>query len=431
MTGPTILTAKFDPLPWQVAPFRCTDPVVLLTGSAGGGKSRLAAEKVHGYCLRYPGAVAICLRKRREFASKSVVYALKEVQGDDPQVSFRTGDNMFFYSNGSRIFIAGMGDDNQRQALRSINGDGSADIIWGEEANALIEDDHNELLARRRGKAAPWRQIIYSTNPDVPTHWIKRRLMDGGEAKTFYSNASDNMHNPGDYIDTLNSLSGVLHMRLAMGQWVQAEGVVFEDWNDGIHVIDPFPIPADWRRFRVIDFGYTNPFVCQWWAMDNDGRMYRYREIYMSRRTVKTHSRQIRELSAGENIETTITDHDAEDRATLDEEGIYSRNATKDVSRGIQAVMQRLKPGHDGRPRMFFFRDALVEIDDSLDQARKPLNTEQEFPGYVWQKDTSGRPVKEEPVKVDDHGVDATRYAVMYVDSGPMAVTGRENPFYQ
>ena len=104
MTG-LILTAQFDPLPWQVAPFRCTDPVVLLTGSAGGGKSRLAAEKVHGYCLRYPGAVAICLRKRREFASKSVVYALKDakcratIHGRVPHA----GDNMFNYENGSRI----------------------------------------------------------------------------------------------------------------------------------------------------------------------------------------------------------------------------------------------------------------------------------------------------------------------------------------
>lgn len=422
MTG-LILTAQFDPLPWQVAPFRCTDPVVLLTGSAGGGKSRLAAEKVHGYCLRYPGAVAICLRKRREFASKSVVYALKEVQGDDPRVAFHAGDNMFNYENGSRIFVAGMGDDNQRQALRSINGDGSADIIWGEEANALIEDDHNELLARRRGKAAPWRQIIYSTNPDVPTHWIKRRLMDGGEATVFYSNASDNTHNPDDYIDTLNSLSGVLHMRLALGQWVQAEGVVYEDWNEAIHVIDPFPIPSYWRRFRVVDFGYTNPFVCQWWAVDQDGRMYRYREIYMSKRTVKVHARQINELSVGEHIEQTVTDHDAEDRATLNEEGIYSQNAAKDVSPGIQAVMQRLRPGHDGKPRIFFFRNALVEVDETLDAARKPLCTEQEFPGYVWQHDTSGKPVKEEPVKVNDHGMDTARYAVMYVDGGSGTAT--------
>jgi len=133
---------------------------MLLTGSAGGGKSTLAAEKVHAFCLRYPGAVAIGLRKKREYASKSVVYALRTAQGDDPNVTWRPSDQMFHYANGSKIFIAGMGDDNQRQALRSINGDGSADIIWGEEANALTEDDHNELMARLRGTSAPWRDHI-------------------------------------------------------------------------------------------------------------------------------------------------------------------------------------------------------------------------------------------------------------------------------
>ncbi|MCB0003553.1 MAG: terminase, partial [Anaerolineae bacterium] len=135
------------------------------------------------------------------------------------------------------------------------------------------------------------------------------------------------------------------------------------------------------------------------------------------------HARQINELSVGEHIEQTVTDHDAEDRATLNEEGIYSQNAAKDVSPGIQAVMQRLRPGHDGKPRIFFFRNALVEVDETLDAARKPLCTEQEFPGYVWQHDTSGKPVKEAPVKVNDHGVDAVRYAVMYVDGGAGTAT--------
>ena len=30
----------------------------------------------------------------------------------------------------------------------------------------------------------------------------------------------------------------------------------------------------------MVDFGYTNPFTCQWWAMDHDGRLYLYREIF-------------------------------------------------------------------------------------------------------------------------------------------------------
>ena len=123
--------------------------------------------------LKYPASTGIALRKAREFASKSVVYAIKTAIGDDPSVRYNAADLTFHYANGSRIFIAGMKDEGQRQALRSINGDGAADFIWGEEANALTEDDHNELLGRLRGTAATWRQLLYTTNPDSPLHWIK------------------------------------------------------------------------------------------------------------------------------------------------------------------------------------------------------------------------------------------------------------------
>lgn len=430
MTG-TKTTATFNPLPWQVAPFRDRDRIMLLTGSAGGGKSTLAAEKVHAFCLKYPNTAAIGLRKKREYASKSVVYALRATHGDAKNVTWRPSDQMFIYDNGSKIFIAGMGDDNQRQALRSINGDGSVDIIWGEEANALTEDDHTELMARLRGRAAPWRQIIYSTNPDYPTHWIKRRLMDGGEASVYYSNAADNTYNPDDYLDILAGLTGILGKRLAQGLWVQAEGVVYEQFSDAVHIVEPFPIPAHWRRFRSVDFGYTNPFVCQWWAVDPDGRMYLYREMYMSKRTVKVHSQQINGLSKGQAIETTVADHDAEDRATMYENGIYTQPATKDVSPGIQKVEDRLKIAHDGKPRLFIFRDALVEVDDSLEHGKppRPISTAQEFPAYVWPKGVDGKAVKEAPVKDNDHGLDALRYAVMYVDT-THPVDIRDNPFY-
>lgn len=416
MTQRIEVIAPYTPLNWQLAPLRDKSKVVLLTGSAGGGKSRTAAEKMHAYCLKYPNATGIALRKAREYASKSVVFALKKAMGEDAKVRYNSSDLMFYYDNGSKIFIAGMKDEGQRQALRSINGDGSADIIWGEEANALTEDDHNELLGRLRGTAAAWRQILYTTNPDTPYHWIKKRLMDGGEAAIYFSRAEDNPHNPSDYIETLASLTGVLGKRLRDGQWVQAEGAVYDTFSDAVHVIEPFAIPSDWRRFRVVDFGFSNPFVCQWWAVDPDGRMYLYREIYMTQRTVKVHSGQIKDLSRDETIETTIADHDAEDRATMLENGIVTIAAKKDISPGIQAVQERLKIQADGKPRLFLFRTALVEEDQRLVNIKRPTCTIQEIPGYVWPKTADGRPVKEAPVKENDHGCDALRYGVAFLD---------------
>lgn len=77
----------FDPLTWQVAPWRDTTPIVLLTGSAGGGKSRIAAEKLHGYCLKYPGAFALLVRKTRVSLTKGSLLFLNEtVIGNDPRI---------------------------------------------------------------------------------------------------------------------------------------------------------------------------------------------------------------------------------------------------------------------------------------------------------------------------------------------------------
>lgn len=418
-------TAIYKPLTWQVEAWRDRARVCVYGGSAGGGKSRAAAEKMHGFMKKYPGAAGIGLRKAREFASKSVVYALKAVIGDDKSVHYNASDLTFHYDNGSRIFIAGMKDDAQREALRSINGDGSADFIWGEEANSLTEDDHNELLGRLRGTAANWRQILYTTNPDTPLHWIKTRLIDGGEATVHYSSAKDNPYNPPEYLETLASITGVLGLRLREGMWVQAEGVVYDTWSDAIHMVNAMPTGWEaWRKIRVIDFGYVNPFVCQWWAIDPDARMYRYREIYMTKRTVAQHAEKINLLSQGESYEATVCDHDAEDRATLKQAGIASVNAVKDVSRGIQAVQERLARGHDDKPRLFMLKGALVERDGALVEERKPTCTEQEMPGYIWQTTPDGKPDKEEPLKLNDHGCDTTRYAVMYMDKPARKVAG-------
>jgi PBSX family phage terminase large subunit len=424
------IKAPYQPHPWQATPFVDTSSVVLFTGSAGGGKSRLAAEKIHRFLLTYPGSTALMLRKAREFASKSIVpFMAYTVIGKDPRVRMKKSDSLFQYKNGSILYWGGMKDEAQREALRSIGQDGSLDIAWIEEATAFVLDDYEELLARMRGKAAPYTQILLTTNPDKPTHWIYQRLIKGGEASVYYSSALDNPSNPPHYIDTLNKLTGVRRLRLVEGKWVQAEGAVYADYDPLIHLIDPFPIPSDWRRIRAIDFGYTNPFVCQWWAIDPDGRMYLYREIYRTQRLVEDHARDILALETGERIEATVADWDAEDRATLERHGVYTQQAIKDVSPGIQAVQQRLRIAGDGKARLFILRGSLVDEDSLLVEAKKPMSIADEFEGYAWEKAKEGKAEKENPLKVDDHSMDTMRYAAMYLEN-PVIVLSFENPFF-
>lgn len=413
------LFAPYIPLGWQIPPLRDKSFTMLLTGSAGGGKSRVAAEKVHAFLLKYP-STGLVLRKAHAHTGKSVVPFLRwSVIGQDPRVEYNKSDSLFTYNNGSELYVGGMKDEDQREAVRSIGKKGGLSIVWMEEATQFVEDDYQELIARMRETGVTWRQIIMTTNPDRPDHWINKRLILGGEASVHYSHAEDNPYNPPVYIEYLHKLSGVLRLRLLEGKWVVAEGAVYGDWDPEKHMCDPFPIPKDWRRFRVIDFGYENPFVCQWWAMDPEGALYRYRELYVTHQIVEDLAKQIKLLSGNEKYESTISDHDAEDRATLERHGISTVAAIKDISPGIQNVAARLvRDSHTNKPRLMLFRGALVEEDQRLKDKKLPLCTEEEFPAYAWPKSDDGKPVKEVPVKINDHGMDCTRYIVHYLDAG-------------
>ena len=407
----------FAPLPWQVEPWRDKSPVLLLTGSAGGGKSRLAAEKIHGYCLKYPGSAWLMLRKARQWCSYSIIpFFDRAIVGNDARVTLNKSQGAFYYDNGSVVYSGGMLDDKQREAVRSIGGDGGLDGVWMEEANAFTRQDFEEAIARIRHTAADWQQFILTTNPDAPTHWIYTDLILGGQASVYYSGAPDNPHNSPQYIENLKRLTGVMYERLVLGHWVQAEGAVYPDFDPAIHVIDPFGIPPDWKRYRAIDFGYNNPFTCQWWAEDHDGNLYLYRELYGTRRLVEDWAADIVALSGRRSFVATYADHDAEDRATLERHGVETLPAVKAVSPGIQAVGARLKVQDNGKPRLFIMRGALVEADPLLEAKKKPLCLQDELPGYAWPKGIDGKPHKEQPVKDNDHGCDAMRYLIASIE---------------
>jgi phage terminase large subunit len=412
-----MIIAPYKPLDWQIKPFLSKSPTLLLTGAAGGGKSRLAAEKVHAYCMKYPRSTWVILRKAREWAGKSIVpFMWNTVMGQDPSIKYNKSDGTFSYPNMSMIYSGGMMDDKQRESIRSIGGDGGLDGAWLEEANAFTRIDYEEIIGRVRHTAADWQQIILSTNPDAPTHWIYKDMILGGQADVYYSKAVDNPYNSPAYLVNLEKLTGVLRDRLFLGKWVQAEGAIYDEFDPDIHVINRDQCPEFVRRFRVVDFGYSNPFNCQWWGADADGRLYLYREIYVTRNLVEDLTPEIIRLSEGEYIEGTIADHDAEDRATMERHGIYTITAIKDVSPGIQSVKARMKIQADKKPRIFFVRNSLVNIDPLLESEKKPICTIDEIPGYAWSKTQDGKPNKEQPVKINDHGCDAMRYLVYYID---------------
>lgn len=413
------LASVFRPLPWQVPPWRDKSRVLLLTGSAGGGKSYLAAHKLHAFCLKYPSAMALMLRKTRDSMTNStVLFMERNVIAGASTVIHWPSKHRFEYSNGSILAYGGMADDKQREQIRSIGQDGSVDLVWMEEATGFTENDFNEVSARIRGKAASWRQIVLTTNPDTPSHWIYKRLIQGGEASVYYSGATDNTYNPNDYIDTLRSLTGVLGLRLRDGQWIQAEGAVYEEFSDQVHVVDTFDTKYITRYVAGVDWGYTNPGVILVFAVDGDERMTLVHEVYRTKRLIEWWTAKAVELERQYGIEAFYCDP-AEPAyiAQFQQAGVSAVEAVNDIRPGIDAVKQRLAVAGDGRPRLRFLRSANSDTDPDLELAKKPLGVRDEITAYVYPKAADGKPVKEIPVDDNNHGMDAMRYAVMGIDN--------------
>jgi phage terminase large subunit len=339
----------------------------------------------------------------------------RQIKADDVRVF--GGENVEFYEwpSGSRVYVGGM--DRPGRVLS-----GALDFAYVNQAEELELADWETLSTRTTGRAGVIVPglLFGDCNPSQASHWILERAKSGA----LHFMESRHEDNPSLYTSdgqlteqgrltmiTLDALTGVRFLRLRRGQWVNAEGAIFE-FNPAVHMLDalPFDLSQARRRFRAVDFGFSHPFVCGWFAEDNDGRLYLYRQIYMTGRTVKAHSADIKKYT--EPIEATICDHDAEDMATLRENGIQTTAAQKAVTVGIEKVQERLKVAGDGRPRLFIIRGSLVEVDETLVRNKKPIRTEDEFGNYRW-KDRSR---KDEPVKEDDHGMDMLRYGVMYRD---------------
>ena len=466
----------------------CQDPECIVHGAAETGKSLAACWKLHLCACKYPGANLAIVRKTLASTYSTILLTLQNkvlraVGSDAPIPSYEYDGPIegyggkkpqrFDYPNGSYIWMMGM--DKPEKILS-----GEFDIIYWCQVEQASEDEWQTCTTRATGRSGnmPYAQTMGCMNPAYPGHWSYQRktvtmfYSFRTENPTLYDQTTGQITKQGTRTErVMDGLTGVLRTRLRDGKPAQVEGAVYPTWDERIHLTDPFPIPDDWRRFRVVDFGFTNALSVHWWALDEDDRMFMYREIYMSQRTVQEHTDHIIELekwyihrdrdghlltkyrSDGEELrkgyrldddgylisatagvrvvspereplaETTVCDHDAEGRAVLEKNGFHTTAAKKAVSTGIQAVMQRLQLGADGKPRLCIFKGACVEKDQRLVRTRKPTCTKEEILTYVWHPSQLKKEDKEVPLKVNDHGVDNMRYAVVYVD-GESSGTG-------
>lgn len=409
-----------------------------MSGAAGTGKSVGGLMKMHLAAMKYETMRGLIVRKtaaslgsttldiwRKHVARPSLATGEVAYYGgstsEPPQYRYRR--------NGSAIVIGGL--DKPSKIMSS-----EYDLIFADEATELFITDWEAMTTRLRNGRMPYAQLIGACNPDAEHHFLNQRCIAGQtlmlesrhEDNPAYFDAEGNLTPAGAaYIAKLDRLTGVRYWRLRRGLWVAAEGLIYEGWDRTAHLVDALPDGAEhWTRWWSVDFGYKNPFTLQCWAEDGDGRLWLYREIYMTGRLVEDHARQILSIVVDENgvwreprPRAIICDHDAEDRATLERHlRMSTAPAKKAITPGVQAMEARLRVAGDGKARLFVVRDSLVERDQTLVDAGLPTCFAEEITGYVWAKGPNGKPAKEVPEDKDNHAMDAARYMVAERDLG-------------
>lgn len=404
---------------------------ILLSGPGDTGKSRGCLEKLHHCANKYAGARLLIVRKTRKSLTQSamVTYEQKVLpkgwlakRGKKGLIHFNTTDQQYEYPNGSIIAVGGM--DDPEKILSS-----EWDIIYVQEATELSENDWEILTMRLRNSVIPYQQLIADCNPSYPTHWLKLRC-ERGATLMLESRHEDNPSFTPERRAVLEALTGVRYLRLCKGIWAAAEGMVYEEWDATVHKVTLTQLVA-WNILTPdgkinpagvelvvagVDWGWTNPGTILVFAVDHDGRLYLIHEVYQTQRTDDWWVERGKHLKQRYNIRQFICDPAMPAYiAKFKEAGLHAVEADNDIATGVNDMRERLQLAGDGRPRFYMYEYCLKDRDEARVEARQPFCLDGEIVEYVWPKAQDGKPIKEVPVAVNNHALDASRYVCRHL----------------
>ena len=264
---------------------------VLFGGAAGGGKSYAQVIDALVYAVKYPGSKQLILRRTYPELDKSIIRTTLALY---PKEIYRyiSSSHTGQFTNGSIIDFGYCDSETDIYRYQSAE----FDVIRFDELTHFTKDMYIYLISRLRGVNGFPKQMKSTTNPGGIGHkWVKERFIDVGQAgvtqsfdgqtRVFIpSLVSDNsflMAKDKSYLKRLENLAEKDRKALLYGQWDIFEGQYFSEWNRDIHVIQPFEIPAHWKRYAAMDYG-LDMLAVYFIAVDDVGNAYVYNEIYKS-----------------------------------------------------------------------------------------------------------------------------------------------------
>lgn len=383
--------------------------VNLWTGAIRSGKTIASLLRWLMFVATAPyGGQLVMVGRTRESLARNVFAVLQDplLFGElTKQVQYTPGAG-WGYILGRKVWVFGASDVRAEMTLRGMTVAG----VYGDECTLWSEALWLTLLGRMSVDGA---KLFGTTNPDNPGHWFKTGAVDRAAYlgwRHFHFLLEDNQwlldNNPA-YVERIKrEYTGLYFRRFILGEWVQAEGAVFDMWDVERHVIPARAVPQLEHVIAVgMDYGTTNPtrglLVGRGVGTDGVPRLYCVAE--WAPRTGLT------DAAMSELYRTWQAN--LEPREWREPEWVYLDPAARSL---------RLQLFEDGVHNVAAAHNAVlpgIRLIQSLLHTGLLLVSEdcrhliEQLPGYAWDPKATERGV-DQVLKVNDHEADALRYAV-------------------
>lgn len=311
---------------------------------------------------------------------------------------------------GRTVHVIGANDAKAENVIRGM----TVLLAYADELTVLPQAFFKQLLARM---SPPGARLYATTNPDSSRHWLKVDYLDKLDQlvnwRRFKFTMDDNPSLTDDYRASLKAeYTGLWYKRFILGQWVAAEGAVYDAFDPDRHTITWADLPEPIEVVAAgIDYGTTNPTVSirlGVFDLPNHGRCLVAVDEWVNKTGQIGRAATDVELSQGvrNHLATDVTKgyHTPPTLVAVDPAAASFRaqlrtDQTPTVA-GHNAVVEGIK-----RINGLFTKHKLLVTD----KCRTLLD---ELDGYAWDPKQSAKGI-DAPIKQDDHAVDALRYAVM------------------
>lgn len=292
-------------------------------GAKGGGKSCALVMEALAYGLEHAGANMYLFRETYDDLEANLIEEMK-AKWNPELYSYNEGKHIATLINGTQVrfrYIRNFQDANKYQG-RSMDWVGVDEVTKHEERSIQVL-----LSCVRSAKGFPPR-FRATCNPNgIGFGWVKVRYIDqtnygkdvpiddmsGNRVQFIPATVYDNvvlMKNDPAYVRRLENLPEDEKRAFLHGDWERIQGQYFSMWRRDKHVIEPFEIPDYWKRYRSMDWGFSDHTAVYWHAVDEEGFTYTYRELYVNEMLGSDIAKEIIRLSEGEDIKYTVASPD-------------------------------------------------------------------------------------------------------------------------